>query len=115
MHVKKLSSRQEGGVAVLDVAGAITIGEGANAVRSALDGLASKKILLNLAEVSFIDSSGISELVDALKTVAKNGGQLKLLKPAQRVKDILRITKLHTMFEVYDDEAAAVASFGQAG
>jgi anti-sigma B factor antagonist len=115
MHVKKLSSRQEGEVSIVDVEGAITIGEGANAVRDALNGLVAtnhRKILRNLAEVSFVDSSGIRELMSAFNTITKDGGQLKLLKPAQRVKDLLRITRLHTVFEVYDDEAAAVASFG---
>lgn len=70
-----------------------------------------KKVLLNLGEVSYIDSSGIGELVSGFTTVANQGGQLKLLGLTKRVKDLLQITKLYTVFEVHDDEAAAIRSF----
>jgi anti-sigma B factor antagonist len=98
----------------VDVAGRITLGEGSSALRDALRGLVSngrKKILLNLGEVSYIDSSGIGELVSGFTTVTNNGGQLKLLNLAKRVKDLLQITKLYTVFEVHEDEAEAVRSF----
>jgi anti-sigma B factor antagonist len=70
-----------------------------------------KKILLNLGEVSYIDSSGIGELVSGFTTVTNSGGQLKLLNLNKRVKDLLQITKLYTVFDVHDDEAAAIRSF----
>ena len=70
-----------------------------------------KKLLLNLGEVSYIDSSGIGEMVSGFTTVANQGGTVKLLNLTKRVKDLLQITKLYTVFEVFDDEAAAVRSF----
>jgi len=110
----KLNTRQVGDVSVMDVAGRITLGEGSSALRDALRGLVSggqKKILLNLGEVSYIDSSGIGELVSGFTTVTNNGGQLKLLSLTKRVKDLLQITKLYTVFDVHEDEAEAVRSF----
>ena len=110
----KLSTRQVGDVTVVDVAGRITLGEGSSALRDLLKdmvGKGQKKILLNLGEVSYIDSSGIGELVSALTTVANHGGQLKLLSLTKRVKDLLQITKLYTVFDVHDDEAGAIRSF----
>jgi len=110
----KLTSRQVGDVTVLDASGRITLGEGASAFRDKLRELASnghKKILLNLGDVSYIDSSGIGELVSGFTTVTNLGGQLKLVGLSKRVKDLLQITKLYTVFEVFDDEAEAVRSF----
>ncbi len=110
----KLGTRQVGDVSVLDVAGRITLGEGSSAMRDALSDMVSKgqkKILLNLGEVSYIDSSGIGELVSGFTTVTNQGGQLKLLGLNKRVKDLLQITKLYTVFEVHDDEAGAIRSF----
>ncbi len=110
----KLSTRQVGDVSVVDVAGRITLGEGSSALRDLLKdmvGKGQKKILLNLGEVSYIDSSGIGELVSAFTTIANQGGQLKLLNLAKRVKDLLQITKLYTVFDVHDDEAGAIRSF----
>jgi anti-sigma B factor antagonist len=72
------------------------------------------KILLNLAEVSYIDSSGLGELVAAFTTVSNNGGQLKMLNLTKRVKDLLQITKLYTIFDIHDDEAHALRSFASA-
>jgi anti-sigma B factor antagonist len=109
-----LNTRQVGDVSVVDVAGRITLGEGSSALRDTLRGLVSngqKKILLNLGEVSYIDSSGIGELVSGFTTVTNSGGQLKLLNLAKRVKDLLQITKLYTVFDVHEDEAEAVRSF----
>jgi len=110
----KLSTRQVGDVAVIDVAGRITLGEGSSALRENLRDMVSKnqkKILLNLGEVSYIDSSGIGELVSGFTTVTNSGGQLKLLNLNKRVKDLLQITKLYTVFDVHEDEAGAIRSF----
>ncbi len=110
----KLNSRQVGDVSVVDVAGRITLGEGSSALRDALRGMVTsghKKILLNMAEVSYIDSSGIGELVSGFTSVTNSGGQLKLLNLTKRVKDLLQITKLYTVFDVHEDEAHAIRSF----
>ncbi len=110
----KLSTRQVGDVSVVDVAGRITLGEGSSALRENLRDMVSKnqkKILLNLADVSYIDSSGIGELVSGFTTVTNSGGQLKLLNLNKRVKDLLQITKLYTVFDVHEDEAHAIRSF----
>jgi anti-sigma B factor antagonist len=103
-----------GDVTVIDVAGRITLGEGSSVLRDALRDLVSKnqkKILLNLGEVSYIDSSGIGELVSGFTTVTNSGGALKLLNLNKRVKDLLQITKLYTVFDVHEDEAGAIRSF----
>ena len=105
-----LKTRQVGDVTVVDVAGRITLGEGSSALRDMV-GKNQKKILLNLGEVSYIDSSGIGELVSGFTTVTNSGGQLKLLNLNKRVKDLLQITKLYTVFDVHDDEAGAIRSF----
>ncbi len=110
----KLNVRQVGDVSVVDVAGRITLGEGSSALRDTVREMVSngqKKVLLNLGDVSYIDSSGIGELVSGFTTVTNSGGQLKLLNLQKRVKDLLQITKLYTVFDVHDDEAAAVRSF----
>jgi anti-sigma B factor antagonist len=110
----KMSSRQVGDVTVVDATGRITLGEGASVFRDTIRDLAAKgdkKILVNLADVSYIDSSGIGEMVSSFTTVTNHGGQLKLLSLTKRVKDLLQITKLYTVFEVFEDEASAVRSF----
>jgi len=110
----KLTSRQVGDVTVMDAAGRITLGEGASMFRDAIRELVAKgnkKVLLNLGEVSYIDSSGIGELVSGFTTVTNSGGQLKLVGLSKRVKDLLQITKLYTVFEVFEDETEAVRSF----
>jgi anti-sigma B factor antagonist len=110
----KLNTRQVGDVSVVDVAGRITLGEGSSALRDLLRemvGKGDKKILLNLGDVSYIDSSGIGELVSGFTTVTNSGGELKLLNLNKRVKDLLQITKLYTVFDVHEDEAGAVRSF----
>jgi len=110
----KLTTRQVGDVTVVDAVGRITLGEGASTFRDTIRDLAAngqKKLLLNLAEVSYIDSSGIGELVSSYTTVTNQGGTVKLLSLAKRVQDLLQITKLYTVFEVFDDEAKAVRSF----
>jgi len=110
----KLTTRQVGDVTVVDAVGRITLGDGATTFRDTIRDLANggnKKLLLNLAEVSYIDSSGIGEMVSGFTTVTNNGGQLKLLGLSKRVKDLLQITKLYTVFEVFDDETTAIRSF----
>ncbi len=110
----KISSRQVDGVAVLDCSGRITLGEGSVTLRDSvreLLGKGQKKILLNLADVNYIDSSGIGELVSAFTTVRNQGGELKLLNLTKKVHDLLQITKLYTVFDVKDDEASAVKAF----
>jgi anti-sigma B factor antagonist len=110
----KITSRQVGDVTVVDATGRITLGEGASIFRDTIRDLAAKgnkKILVNLADVSYIDSSGIGEMVSSFTTVTNHGGQLKLLSLTKRVKDLLQITKLYTVFEVFEDEPAAVRSF----
>ncbi len=109
-----ISERQVGDVTILDMDGKITIGEGSVALRTAIRRLleeGKKKILLNLARVSYIDSSGIGELVSSYTSIGKEGGQLKLLNLTQKLQDLLTITKLLTVFDVYDSEQEALASF----
>ncbi len=110
----KLTKRQVGEVSVIDAAGRITLGEGSSTFRDTVKEMVNagqKKILLNLGEVSYIDSSGIGELVSGFTTVSNAGGNLKLLNLTKRIQDLLQITKLYTVFEVFDDEAKALASF----
>lgn len=110
----KLTPRQVGDVTVLDAAGRITLGEGSSTFRDNIKDLVAKghkKVLLNLGDVTYIDSSGIGELVSGFTTLANSGGHLKLLNLTKRIQDLLQITKLYTVFEVFDDEAAALASF----
>jgi anti-sigma B factor antagonist len=110
----KLTTRQVGDVTVVDAVGRITLGDGASTFRDtirSLVGSGHKKMLLNLGEVSYIDSSGIGEMVSGYTTVNNQGGQVKLLNLTKRVKDLLQITKLYTVFEVFEDETAAVQSF----
>ena len=110
----KASTRQVGGVTIVDLSGRITLGEGSVILRDSIRDLVSKgknKILLNLADVTYIDSSGIGELVSAFTTVRNQSGELKLLKLTKKVHDLLQITKLYTVFDIKDDEAIAVQAF----
>jgi anti-sigma B factor antagonist len=110
----KLETREVSGVTIIDLSGKITLGEGGVALREEVRKLlfkGSKKILLNLGEVNYIDSSGLGELVSAYTAVKNAGGELKLLNLTSKVRDLLVITKLVTVFDVKDDEAAAVSSF----
>ena len=110
-----IRERQAGDVTVLDMDGKITIGEGSVALRSAIKRLldeGKKKVLLNLSGVGYIDSSGIGELVSSYTTIqVKGGGQLKLLNLTQKLQDLLTITKLLTVFDVYESEADALNGF----
>lgn len=110
----KANTRQVDGVMIVDLSGRITLGEGSVILRDTvrdLVGKGNKKILLNLGEVNYIDSSGIGELVSAFTSVRNQGGELKLLNLTKKVHDLLQITKLYTVFDVKDDETAAIKSF----
>jgi anti-sigma B factor antagonist len=109
-----ISERQAGDVTILDLEGKVTIGEGSVALRNAIRrllGEGKSKILLNLAGVGYIDSSGIGELVSSFTAVNKEGGTLKLLNLTQKIQDLLAITKLLTVFDVYEDEGEALSSY----
>ena len=113
----KITTRQVDGVTVLDLSGRITLGEGSVQLRDSVRDLLSKGqklILLNLGNITYIDSSGIGELVSAFTTVKNQGGELKLLNLTRKVHDLLQITKLYTVFDVKDDEASAIGSFARA-
>ena len=110
----KIETRMVGDVRVLDCSGKITLGEGTMAVRNTVRDILKgdgKKIILNLADVTYIDSSGIGELVSTYTTVANSGGQLKLLNLTKKIQELLAITKLLTVFQVFDNEQSALASF----
>ncbi|REJ75495.1 MAG: anti-sigma factor antagonist [Acidobacteria bacterium] len=109
-----ISERQAGDVTVLDMSGKVTIGEGSVALRNTIRrllGEGKKKILLNLSDVGYIDSSGIGELVSSYTAVNKESGSLKLLNLTQKIQDLLAITKLLTVFDTYEDESEALASY----
>jgi len=110
----KIETRIVGDIKVLDCSGKITLGEGTmtvrNTVRDILKGN-GKKIILNLADVNYIDSSGIGELVSTYTTVTNSGGQLKLLNLTKKIQELLAITKLLTVFQVFENEQSALASF----
>ena len=109
-----LTSREVDGVTVLELSGRITLGEGSVQLRDAIRDLIAKgqrNILLDLGEVTYIDSSGLGELVSAYTTARNQGASLKLLKLTKKVHDLLQLTKLYTVFDIYDDEASAIASF----
>ena len=110
----KSSTRQVDGVTIVDLSGRITLGEGSTMLRDIVRDMiakGNKKILLNLGDVTYIDSSGIGELVSAFTTVRNGGGELKLLNLTKKVHDLLQITKLYTVFDIKDDEANAIQSF----
>lgn len=112
----KASSRRVDGITILDLSGRITLGEGSVVLRDQIRdllGKGEKKLLLNLGDVTYIDSSGIGELVSAFTTVRNQGGELKLLNLTKKVHDLLQITKLYTVFDVKDDEASAVKAFAR--
>lgn len=109
-----ISERQAGDVTILDLSGKVTIGEGSIALRTTIRRLLAegkKKILLNLGSVGYIDSSGIGELVSSFTAVNKEDGSLRLLNLTQKIQDLLAITKLLTVFDVYENEGEALSSF----
>lgn len=110
----EIKERGAGDVVILDLLGKITIGEGSVQLRDAVSNLLEsgrQRIILNLQGVSYVDSSGIGELVSRFTTTKNQGGQLKLLQLPKKIKDLLMITKLLTVFEIYEDEETALSSF----
>jgi anti-sigma B factor antagonist len=110
------STRQVGGVTIVDMKGRIVLGEESAALRDLVRDLLSKghkKILLNLGDVDYIDSSGLGSLVSAFTSVRKQEGELKLLNLTNKVEGVMQITKLYTVFDIMDDEAVALKSFSQ--
>ena len=106
--------RQVGDVAVIDITGRVTFGEGAALLRDKINSLlhqGHKKLLLNLSSVDYVDSAGLGEIVGTFATVRRQGGSLKLLGLTSRIRDLLSITKLLTVFETFDAEGEAVRSF----
>jgi anti-sigma B factor antagonist len=111
-----ISTRQAGSVTIVDISGRIELGEESAALRDMVCDLLSKgqkAILLNLGEVHYIDSTGLGTLVSAFTSVQKQGGELKLLNLTKRVSDLMQITKLYTVFDITNDEAAALRSFAR--
>jgi len=114
MSLLHATHRDAGPVTVLDISGRITLGEGSALLRKTIRDLLEDQrtnILVNLADVNYIDSSGIGELVSAYSAVKSRGGELKLLHLTKKVHDLLQITKLFTVFEVHSDENSALLSF----
>jgi anti-sigma B factor antagonist len=114
MNNLNITERRSGSVTVLDLQGNIRLGEGNIELHNILRFLVEKgerRILLNLANVTYIDSSGLGELVAGFTTLQKNGGELKILRLTERVRELMVITKLLTVFDVFDDEQEAVGSF----
>ena len=110
----KAVSREVGGVTVIDMDGRITLGEGSDLLRDLISEKLSagqKKIVMNLAGVNYIDSTGLGELVAGYRQVKSQGGELKLMNLNKKVSDLLQITKLYAVFDIHNDEAQAVASF----
>ena len=110
----KAAVRHVDDVAIVDLAGRLTMGEGSGALRSTLKGLidnGEKAIVLNLKDVTHIDSSGLGEMVGGYASVTNSGGQIRLLNTQSRLRDLLVVTKLFTVFPNFEDEAAAVRSF----
>ena len=110
----QIDERSVGDVMVLDVKGKVTLGEGDEMLKDKVNSLVNqgnKKIVLNLAEVPYIDSAGLGEIVRTYTTVSRQGGSLKLLNLTKRITDLLSITKLLTVFETYDSETDAIRSF----
>jgi anti-sigma B factor antagonist len=110
----KVKVRNSGDVAILDLAGRITLGDGSGMVRNSIKELVAggaRKILLNLHDVTYLDSAGLGELVGSYATITNLGGQIKLLHPQGKVSDMLTVTKLYTIFASFTDEDEAVRSF----
>ena len=106
--------REAGAVTIVDLSGRISLGEGSALLRKTIRDLAEggqNRILLNLGDVNYIDSSGIGELVSAFTAVRSRSGELKLLNLTKKVHDLLQLTKLFTVFDVYSDESTAIRSF----
>jgi len=109
-----MTQREDGSITIVDLSGRISLGEGSALLRKTIRDLLESgqtKILLNLGDVNYIDSSGIGELVSGFTAVRNRGGELKLLNLTKKVHDLLQLTKLFTVFDVYNDEGTAVRSY----
>jgi anti-sigma B factor antagonist len=116
MSITTSTTREIGSVTIVDISGNIVFGEDSASLRNLIRHLLSKgdkQIVFNLSDVDHIDSSGLSYLVSAFASVRREGGELKLLNPTKKVQDVMRFTKLNAVFDILDDEAAAIRSFGQ--
>jgi anti-sigma B factor antagonist len=110
----QIEERAVGDVVVLDLKGRVTLGDGDELLKDKVNSLVNrgfKKIVLNLAEVPYVDSAGLGEIVRTYTTVSRQGGSLKLLNLTKRISDLLSITKLLTVFETFDTENEAIKSF----
>lgn len=110
----EIAERKISDVTILDLTGKMTLGEGDEALKAAINRLlaaGNKKLVLNLGNVPYIDSAGLGEVVRTHTTVSRQGGSLKLLNLTKRIEDLLSITKLLTVFDTYDSEAEAIQSF----
>jgi anti-anti-sigma factor len=110
----KVSIRQAGSISIVDLAGRITFGQSATHMRETLQNLAedgARNILVNLHDVTYLDSAGLGELARAYTSQTSAGGRIKLLHPQSIVRKVLQITRLHTVFAIYEDESVALASF----
>ena len=110
----KMSNREVNGIVIIDLGGQLTLGEASASLRDEVRDQTNqgiRKILLNLGNVTYIDSAGLGELTAAYTSVKNRGGELKLLSLTKRVHDLMQITKLYTVFDVHDDEKKAIASF----
>jgi len=111
-----VETRHSKGVTILDVSGDVVLGDGTEALRETVRGLVTggiRRVVVNLAGVQHMDSSGIGELLATRTALLNRGGQMKLLRPSRRVVEVLQITKIYNTFDIFEDEAAALGSFRQ--
>lgn len=111
----EIEERSSGNVTVLDLRGKLTIGDGDELLKDKINSLVQQghvRILLNLADVPYVDSAGLGQMVSSFRTVTRSGGALRLLNLTARIKEVLTITKLLTVFDTYESESEALASFG---
>ena len=109
-----IKTKETDGVAIIELSGRLTLGEATGKVREAVRGVVTKghkKVVLNLKEVSYIDSAGLGEVIGAYTSVKNQGGDMKLVGASGRALDLLQVTRLLTLFEFFDDEASAIRSF----
>ena len=110
----KVSTRKFGDVVIIDVDGKIVLGDGDVEIKQIVDNLldrGSRQFLLNMSRVPYLDSAGLGEIIRCFTALRKNGGSFKLLSPNQRIIDLMTITKLLDVFDIFENEAAAIASF----
>jgi anti-sigma B factor antagonist len=110
------SVRQSGGITIIDLNGRLTIGAAAETLRGTVlrESESNSRIILNLTDVSYMDSAGLAEMVTAHASVKRRNGNIRLLNPQKKVQDLLQITRVNSLFEIFEDESTAVRSFGTA-